>query len=148
MIYTKRKVLSEKISNSNGDSKKPYELIMILTGSKVMYPLPGHNNDTKLANEFTQFFITKIDTIREKFTNIALYGLHDSNIPRLQKFDTMSEEDIKRTIMLMKSKRCDLDPILTTFLKDMQQILLPYLTEIINKSFTKESLLKYGRQQL
>ena len=45
---------------------------------------------------------------------------------------TMSVEDIKRIIMSMKSKCCDLDPILIKLLKDIQPILLPYLTEIIN----------------
>ena len=50
--------------------------------------------------------------------------------------------------MSMKSKSCELDLILTTFLKDMQPILLPYLTEIINKSLTEKCLLKDGRQQL
>ena len=67
LIYTKRQVLREKINNRNGDSKKLYELIMNLSGSKVMNPLPDHNSDMELADEFAQFFITKIDTIREKF---------------------------------------------------------------------------------
>ena len=56
---------------------------MNLTGSKVMNPLPDHNNDTELVDELAQFFTTKIDTIREKFTNKALHALQDSNIPRL-----------------------------------------------------------------
>ena len=44
---------------------------MNLTGSTVMDPLTGHNSDTELACEFAQFYIIKIDTIREKCTNIA-----------------------------------------------------------------------------
>ena len=47
-----------------------------------MNPLPDHNSNTELADEFAQFFITKIDTIREKFTNTAQYALQDSNIPQ------------------------------------------------------------------
>ena len=69
-----------------------------------MNPLPDYNSDTELADEFAQFFITKIDTIRGMFINIALYALQDSNIPGLQKFDKVSEEDIKRIILSMKSK--------------------------------------------
>ena len=38
---------------------------MNLTRSKVMNLLVDHSSDTELADEFTQFFITKIDTIRE-----------------------------------------------------------------------------------
>ena len=81
---------------------------MNLTGLKVMNPLPDHNRDTELADEFTQFFITQIDTITKKSTNIALYALQDSNIPRLWKFDTVSEEDFKRIIMSIKSMSCEL----------------------------------------
>ena len=66
------------------ETKKLYELIMNLTGSQVMNALPDHNSDTKLADGFTQFVITKIDTIREKVTNIAPYALQDSDISRLQ----------------------------------------------------------------
>ena len=44
--------------------KKLYELIMNLTGSKVINSLPDLNNDIELAGESTQFFITEIDTIR------------------------------------------------------------------------------------
>ena len=55
----------------------------------------------------------------------------------LQKYDTVSEEDVKRRIMSIKPKSSELVLILTTPLKDMQPILLPYLTEIINKSLTE-----------
>ena len=71
---------------------------MNLTGSKVMNPLPDHNSVTELADEFAQFFIAKIGTIRERFTNTVPYSLKDSNIPKPPKFDTVSEED-KRIIM-------------------------------------------------
>ena len=57
------------------------KLILNLTGSQVMSPLPDHNSDTDLADKFTQFFITKIDTIREMVIHIALYALYDSDIP-------------------------------------------------------------------
>ena len=39
--------------------------------------------------------------------------------------------------MSIKSKICELDPIPTMLLKDMQPILLLYLTEIINKILTE-----------
>ena len=113
-------VLENNLSyNSNGDSKKLYELIMDLTGSKVMSPLPVHNSNTELADEFTHFFIIKIDFIWEKFINIAPYALQDSDIPRLWKFDTVSEEDVKSIIMSMTSKSCELDAILNTLFKDI-----------------------------
>ena len=48
-----------------------------------MNPLPDHNSDTEPADAFAQFFITKIDTIREKFTNTAAYTPQDSYTPRL-----------------------------------------------------------------
>ena len=49
----------------------------------------------------------------------------------------MCGEDVKRIIVSMKSKSCELDPILTMLLKDIQPVLLPYLTEIMNKSWTE-----------
>ena len=69
-----------------------------------MNPLPDNSSDTELVGGVAQFFITKINTIREKLTNIALYVLQDSSILRLQKFVTVSEEDVK-SIIITASQR-------------------------------------------
>ena len=44
---------------------------------------------------------------------------------------------LRKSTQSMKSKSCELDLILTTLLKDMQPTLLPYPTEMINKSLTE-----------
>lgn len=50
--------------NAKGDSKKLYNLVSELTGTKSENPLPDSVADSKLADDFTDFFMNKIDKIR------------------------------------------------------------------------------------
>ena len=124
-----------------------YTLIMSLAGSKDMNPLPDHNSDPD--RQMNSLNSSNQNGHHEgKFTNIILCALQDSDIPRLQKFDTVSEEDIERMIMSMKSRSCKLDLILTMLLKDMQPILLQYLKEIINKSLTEGRFIERWKTEI
>ena len=70
--------------------------------------------DGKLAEEFAEYFMQKIKTIREDLEYHPLYTPKDTGIPELETFKQVSESDVKWVISKMKTKSCELD-VLPTF---------------------------------
>ena len=88
----------------------------------------------ELAEEFADFFLNKILTIRKQFEDISPYMPTTKDIPILQKFAPMSEKEVKEIIMSMKTKCCELDALPTSLLKRMIDVCLPSITKIVNLS--------------
>ena len=86
-------------------------------GKKSLNKLPEAKNDKILAEDFANLFLNMLETIREKFHNIPPYELTEAHIPQFSKFSTVSEEEVKKTIMGMQSKTCKLDQIFINKLK-------------------------------
>ena len=64
MLYEiKKEKITVKVLKCDRDSKKLYDLVSNLTGTKVVNPLPEHNDSEQLANEFADFFMEKIRKI-------------------------------------------------------------------------------------
>ena len=59
----KKEKITVKVFKCDGDSKKLYDLVSNLTGTKADNPLPEHNDSEQLANEFADFFMKKIRKI-------------------------------------------------------------------------------------
>ena len=56
---------SDRVKSSKGDTKKLYNLVYGLMGDVKCNPLPDHIDHAKLAKEFADFFIAKIQAIRD-----------------------------------------------------------------------------------
>ena len=74
--FKKSHSLFTLITENSKDSKKLYKLINQLTGQKEENPLPVEDDDTKLAEQFGEFFLNKIINIRKLFHNILPYDTH------------------------------------------------------------------------
>ena len=68
--FKKRHSLFTLIEENSKYTKKLYKLVNHLTGQKEENPLPEENDDTKLAEQFREFFLNKIINIRKLFHNI------------------------------------------------------------------------------
>ena len=55
---------SDQVKSSKGDTEKLYNLVYGLMGDVKCNPLPEHTDDAKLAKEFADFFIAKIQAIQ------------------------------------------------------------------------------------
>ena len=63
----KKDFLSLAVSKAKGDSKALYQLANNLTSHTVENPLPPDRSDEELSEEFGEFFLNKILTIRKAF---------------------------------------------------------------------------------
>ena len=118
MLTVKKKgKISRKLEECGSDGKKLFQLVYHLTGCKPNFPLPTRKSDKELADEFANFFFSKIVKIREEPDHHPLYQPSKSDIPKFSNFRKLQEDQEKKLVRGTKSKSCELDPIPTTLLK-------------------------------
>ena len=105
-----------------------------ILGNKNENQLPKGATDSRLAEDFADFFLEKIDKIREGITNVPAYQPNERDTPKLKNFTTITQDQLQKTIKEMLTKSCQLDVIPTDKLKKILRGCLPALTHIINKS--------------
>ena len=79
--YFKQQSLSKRILDCKGNAKELFLLVNKLTGSIAQNPLPPNKTDEELAEDFARYFLSKIEKIRETFTNTPPYQTLPNNIP-------------------------------------------------------------------
>ena len=124
-------------NQAKGDQKKRYSIIKSLTAVKSDMPLPQHTSTQQLADDFGQFFIKKSEDIRSELNapdNTHIPESSSFNGHYFTNFRQLTHNDVRKLIMYSKSTTCDLDPIMTSLLKEHISILLPLITKMINLS--------------
>ena len=139
LIYKKRQLITKQVMDSKGDNKKLYKLMAHLSRAITDNPLPPHNSNKSLAKHFADYFITKIDKIRDNFSQTPLFIPEATDIPTFQKFAPLTTEQVINLIFSMQTKSCELDPIPTHILKQVLPTLIPLITHIVNASLTSAS---------
>ena len=111
-----------------------YKHVHHLTNMKADNPLPKHDNEENLANEFADYFMGKIEKIRQELNNNSKYTPSNDNIPILAEFTEVTQDEVQKIIMNLATKNCELDPFPTSILKEVLPALLPSITNIMNTS--------------
>ena len=121
------------------NSKAVFRTVNMLMGNKGGCPLPSHTSDIQLASDFSNFFTSKVSTIRESLNHVDTSNfvspLDDDAPATLHSFSPTTIEEIVRIIKLSPNKSCELDPLPTWLLKLCAQELAPIITAIVNRSF-------------
>ena len=73
----KTQVIQKKMTESNGNQKKLFNIVNTLLGRRKQLVLPEYNNPITLASTFIMFFIDKIANIHAEFP------LLESSLPPL-----------------------------------------------------------------
>ena len=121
--------------------KEVYRIIHSLLNKKSSH-LPLYDSASRLADQFSSFFVGKIRKIRDEVD--ACNGLVETqfgdtvneNIPLLENFQLLTQSDLSTIIMSSATKSCRLDPIPTWLLKENLDHVLPLLTSIVNQSLS------------
>ena len=101
--------------------------------------LPGNISPVNLPSKFNEFFAEKTETIRSKLDStppradsvvfVLFFRFFSSGIP-LETFHAVSSEHVKKIILKMPKKSCDLDPIPSPLFLDCLDELIPVITDI------------------
>ena len=133
---------SDLVTKHSGNQKELFKVLNTLLQRKTDNPLPPHTSAKDLADNFSEFFISKISKIQENLEAVV----HNSNNEQQDEQEThrcnqqfndfkcVTEDEVQKIINQSPSKSCSLDPIPTTILKECLDILLPLITRIINIS--------------
>jgi hypothetical protein len=135
MRKTKTSYYSDLIGENATDQKQLFKTVNKLLHRSKATPFPTSTSNESLAETFSDYFITKIQTIRNSFPPTGLPPTMD--LPAnatLTHFALASEEEVKDIITSSPCKSCSLDPIPTWIVKDSLDTLLPVLTNIVNSS--------------
>ena len=137
MRDTKTEIISGKITKLRGDTKNLYSLVYQLTAHEKENPLSEREDDEDLANQFTDYFMNKIQTICDSLKECEkFHPVLNNDMDILEQFEPMSEEEVRKIIInSMQTKCCKQDAIPTKILKIILDGVLPTLTRIIKTSF-------------
>ena len=144
----KTEFLSNKIIETKGDTRRLFQATKLLLGDARKSTLPECDSDKLLADRFNHFFLDKIVKIRDEINNSPLLETANSIREKLFPFDEpnalssftpTTESEIKKIpsairIRIRISATCGLDPIPSCFVKQHIDSLVPFLTNLVNKS--------------
>ena len=131
---------SDLIEDNCRDPKTLFQTVSRVMNRTKSNPLPDHVSASTLANEFSDFFFTKVANIRATFDDSATlddamqYDVPFNGAAPLEQFACVSVADITKVINKSPNKSCELDPIPTSLLKQCVGTLAPVITRITNLS--------------
>ena len=97
-------------------------------------PLLDHTDDAKLAEEFVDFFIAKIQAIRDDLEHHEKFKPTIRSTNSFMEFKLYNNDEIRDKIFNMKNKSCEIDQIPTDLLWKCIDHLLPVLMRLVNIS--------------
>ena len=124
---------TEKIRDCGTDAKKLYTLTNNLTNNNKDNPLPKSQSDEGPANQFAQYCMSKIKSIRDTLDSNPLHKPKRRDVPKFSKFSRITENQVEKIIRSMPPTCCELDAISPTILKQIVPSIITPVTNLINE---------------
>ena len=139
---------SRRIDAFSCNQKALFREMNHLLNQSTVTPMPPHESPGVLANQFADYFSSKIDLIRRELNHCVPHSLlapgtcsqTEMNINKFSAFDSVSIRTVSDLISSCPAKTCDLDPVPTRLLKDCSEQLAPAITSMINLSLSTGTL--------
>ena len=127
--------LSSMINNRDKVSDL-FKLVYKVLDKDCSYVLPDYCNDVSLADDFNDFYITKIENIRKQIPYCTENRVTDvTNLPVFSEFSLITVDDLRVIFKEMgKIKTSPSDPLPAAVVTNCVESLLSYFVTIINKS--------------
>ena len=147
----KSKFYEKIISENSKDQKQLFKVIKQLFHESSETPLPPHESKEVLANNFGEFFHSKISKICEQFDENSNYISDDKQFTgkdTLSKFNPLSLVEVEKLIQKAPPKSCELDPVPTGILKKCVKYIAPIIKRIINTSLSSATVPSHFKQAM
>ena len=136
--------VKEDLEAAKGDPKKLQRKLQKLLG-KVETILPETTNNKNLADDFSEFFSSKVTKIRTQVNEEQQQAGEFVEPGKTchttwNEFRDISEEELISLVKSMSSKHCDLDPLPTWLVKECIGDLAPVLRSMVNQSLHQSSV--------
>ena len=146
LSFQKRRTFYQNsISNSANSQKELYKVTNSLLDRNKKSVLPHTENPTSLANKFNNFFIEKIENIRNNLVApnnhfVQRPATNNVNLPSFSTFKPVSSEDVQKITNSRKIKTCPRDPIPAFLLRSSIMCIITSLVYLINLSLSTGSM--------
>ena len=135
LYKTKSDYFNNKILDCGNDSKNLCLIINDILHNKKTSKLPDCKCSQQLAEDFSLFFMCKIQKISDSFPVIPSTEKNQAFVAATCHWDAFTlatESDILQIISKAPSPTCLLDPMPTSMIKQLLDPLLPTITLIVN----------------
>ena len=136
----------DSIKSSSNSQKELFNVSNRLFDTSNKSQLPFTEDNKSLANRFNNYFVKKIENIRNNLDASAVnvnYSVMNDVIDVSSKFDTfktVTMEDIQKLIKGSKVKTSQSDPIPAFLLRSSVDELAPCILHLVNSSLTTGSM--------
>ena len=138
---SKMKFYSAVIDENRSNQAALFTTVDKMLNSKVLNKLPSYDSALDLANRFADFFVSKVQAIRNSFPSPSTVDEDQSTVcssdHELHVFTPTTVKELSTLIGSTTAKSCMLDPVPGSILKDCSNVLLPVITRIVNLSFAE-----------
>ena len=138
----KTQTIHKRITDSNGDKKKLFNIIKTLLGRKKKLVLPDYSDPITLASTFNMYFIDKIANIRAEFPLLESslppysFGSMDYIMPTcanlFDRFTMITSEELIKIVSVMNKTTCSSDPFPSKLLMSHLPTIIDTIMHIIN----------------
>ena len=130
------------IENSPKSQGSLFKIVDKLLGKESERILPSHTDPLVLANEFNDFYVEKVKTIRESIppTNEQAINIQTFEGEVLSYFAPTNEEEVRNIIKECGIKTSSEDPIPAKLLKSVIDDIVPFFVRLVNKSFSEGTM--------
>ena len=143
-IKKKSEFYSQTINNAANSQKALFAICKSLLDVSKVTVLPSHECPIVLANKFNNYFIEKIENIRNNFDteprDLSGDGMNTYNGPIWSEFALVSAEGLKKLIVSKPIKSSPEDPLPGMLFRECVDQLLPALTQLVNLSLSTGSM--------
>ena len=137
-LLQKKENISNAIVECGSDTKALYKIVNnIIIRCEKRKLITIQCNRQGSCRGICRFLSWKIEKIIEGLKHINLYTLYDQVDVKLYVCVPVSEEDIRKTIMTMPTKSCELDILPANILQKVLAKYVPFITKIINLSLSQ-----------
>ena len=140
MNRSRKKNCTDFVLEHGSDQRKLFNAAKSLLHQRNDLSFPAYDDQIMLANDIGEFFVQKIESIRNEL-DLSASDLHNRVFDKpvalnacFDSFEQLNEEDVKHLIAKSNRKTSSLDPMPTSIVVQCQDILLPVLTRMINMS--------------
>ena len=134
MTTSKELYYTSLINDKKDNNRTLFKVIASLTGKSTPQLYPDHTFLLQLANEFSDYFRSKIDNINDYFGAGNYPGDENNIVDPLISFNKVSECYVNEIIHRSPASTCELDPLLSHLMKRISDQCVPTVCTIINKS--------------
>ena len=134
--HAKKTHILHKLNENKNKTRNLYNILRSPTKQKEENPMPPTESPSDVPNIFADFFLNKIQKIREWFHDQSIKKSYHRKCSKFTGFLPLEKEEILNIIKNMNPTTCIINPCNTLFLLKFKETILDAITIIVNQSLT------------